>query len=262
MTYRLVAVDLDGTLLDQERQLRPTTVEIIKTVAAQGVKFTIATGRLYPSALPFARQLGLDVPIITYNGAMIKSSLSGEVIQHLTLTRDLAREALQLMANEDLYRFLYLEDCIYTDAAEYVQYSAALQVPIHLVEDLNPVLETNPTMVVFRAAQEKIPGLTEKLAANFGEAVYVLNSWPDFVELLHPQASKAKALARLAADLGIRREEIIAIGDGWNDVEMLEYAGLGVAVANAQAEVKARADLVTNGKHEEGVREVLARYFL
>ncbi|MDA8234809.1 MAG: Cof-type HAD-IIB family hydrolase [Clostridia bacterium] len=261
MKYKLVAMDLDGTLLGLDKKISQETVDLIQEKAASGVVFTIATGRFYHSALPYARQLGLDVPIITYNGAMIKASLSEQVYHHLTLDLELARQAIGLIQPHEGMRFLFYDDVIATDAGEAaVPYEFALKVNFRYETDLLATANREPTMVVFRVPEANTPELTARLTGHLGDRVHITNSLPFFIEINHPEADKGRALAKLGKTLGIRREEIIAIGDSYNDLEMVEYAGLGAFVGNAPEVLKAKGDYAADGHREEGVREILSKF--
>ncbi|MHB8171005.1 MAG: Cof-type HAD-IIB family hydrolase [Thermincolia bacterium] len=262
MNYKLVAMDLDGTLLGLDKKISQETVDLIQHKAAQGVVFTIATGRFYYSALPYALQLGLDVPIITCNGAMIKASLSEQVYHHLPLELDLAQQALQLIQPGEGMRFVFYDDVIVTDAAQdvAVPYELALKVKFRYDHDLLATTNREPTMVVFRIPETNTAELTARLTGHLGDRVHITNSLPFFIEINHREANKGLALAKLGQSLGIKQQEIIAIGDSYNDLEMVEYAGLGAFVGNAPDVLKAKADYVASGHREEGVREILSKF--
>lgn len=263
--YRLVAIDLDGTLLDHERRIPAELIELIRNMASRGVRFTLATGRHYPSALPFARQLGLDVPLITYNGAMIRCGLTGKTLKHLTVERSIARRILERMtAYRPQLRYVYLEDRIYADRrhAHVDGYSRAIRTEITAPTDLEAlVAAADPTLIAFVLEPDSLPPIRETLKTEYAGEVHVTNSLCNFLEILHPEASKGKSLAYLAACLGIDREQILAIGDSWNDLEMIAYAGTGALVANAPAELWPQADFVANKPRSGGVAEILKRFF-
>jgi len=262
MKYKLVAVDLDGTLLGPDKKISKETTALIQQKASQGVVFTIATGRFYPSALPYARQLGLDVPIITYNGAMIKASKSEQVYHHLTLDLNLAKQAIGLISPREGMRFVFYNDVIVTDAPKEKagHYEQALGVSFLYEPELLANFHREPTMVVFRVPEANVVQLTSRIKNHLREQVHITNSLPFFIEVNHREATKGLALAKLGQSLGIKREEMIAIGDSYNDLEMVEYAGLGAFVGNAPEVLKAKADYAASGHGEEGVREILNKF--
>jgi Cof subfamily protein (haloacid dehalogenase superfamily) len=265
LSYRLVAIDLDGTLLNAERCIPGDLIGMIQEHARRGVQFTIATGRHYPSALPFALQLGLDIPIITYNGAMTRCCRSGEILRHLRVQRSVVPRIWSRIAEYGPRScYLYLDDTIFADCRNphAVNYARALGVTINDVPSLADLIsDADPTLVAFVLAADTLPAVREILKQEFDGEIHVTNSLDNFLEVLHPEASKGKSLADLAVRLGIGRDEILAIGDNWNDLEMIEYAGTGALVGNSPPEIREQADFVATKARSEGVAEIL-RLFL
>ncbi len=262
MNYKLVAVDLDGTLLDEEHRIGKDALDAIGRAADAGVAFTIATGRMHDSAAKFAEVLGLELPIISYNGSVIRSAGESEEYRHLKVPKESAAEALSLVGKDKALRYAFMNDRVITDTPhEWTDnYAKVLGVDMECVEDLIARLDDDPTMLVFMCDESDTPVTTEFLAGRLDSSVRLTNSNPWFVDVLNRDASKASALKFLADELGIPMEETIAIGDSWNDLEMLQVAGLGVAVANAAEELKSRADYVTRGARGRGVVEVLEKF--
>ncbi|MHB9093982.1 MAG: Cof-type HAD-IIB family hydrolase [Eubacteriales bacterium] len=260
--FRLIAADLDGTLLDDTYRVMPELLSSINEGRAKGVELVVATGRLYPSALPFVRDLAVCLPVIASNGAVVRDPGTGELICHLPLARDLAVEALMLTGGGSAQRFVNIRDNFYTDAPEETskRYSEALRINFITRVPLEEVVTEDPTMVVIRDGDAEICRLTGILREHFGEKVYLANSKPFFIDINHPAVSKGTALVNLCERLGISLQEVIAVGDGWNDLEMLGVAGLGAAVANAPEELKASADYVCNNQSYKGVIEIIERF--
>ena len=264
MAYKLVALDLDGTMLDDDKILNRNTVEMIREVSERGVRFTIATGRMSRGALRYADELGVDIPVITYNGAIMRSIYSDEVYREFKVPAEPAKEALRLLGDEPVLRYAFLGEEVFTDSAHdwTDRYADLLGVEIHQVADVQQLLGEDPTMLVFMVPVGRAQILTQRLKSTLDSQVRITNSADWFLDVLHPQATKGLALAQLAERLGIEREEVIAIGDNINDLEMVEYAGLGVAVANATDELKAVADYVAEAPISKGVEEVIERFIL
>lgn len=260
--YKLVAVDLDGTLLDEQYKVTPEVRDIVSRGRAKGIGFTFATGRLYPSARQFAVELGLTLPLITYNGALIKEANGQKPVFHLPLERDLAQDVLDVTREWPGRRFVFIGDVVYTDTEDEVtrSYAKALRVEFRRLEQLEQVLFESPTMITFRNEPPEIDKLTEFIRNHFQDKIYLVNSRPFFLDIAHREVSKRRGLEELCARLGIKAEEVIAIGDGLNDLEMLEFAGLGAAVANAPEELKAKAGYVAGGSHYHGVIEVMEKF--
>lgn len=262
--YKLVALDLDGTLLGEDYSIDPRALKAIEEAAGRGVSFTIATGRMHASARRFADILGFEIPIITYNGSVVRCAISGEEYRHLRVERETARAAFELVKGDRLLRYAFLDDRIVTDTPDEWtdRYAQALGVTMEYAGDLSSYLESDPTMVVFMCGAEQTKALTDFLARELDSTVRLTNSNPWFVDVLNIGASKALALDFLADRLGVSLTETIAIGDSWNDLEMIEAAGLGVAVANATEKLRERADYVTLAERGRGVAEAIEKFVL
>lgn len=260
--YKLVAVDLDGTLLDEEYKVMPEVRDIVARARAKGVGFTFATGRLFPSARQFALELGLNLPLITYNGALIKGANGAKTLFHLPLDRELAREVLDMTQDWTGRRFVFIDNVVYTDTEDEVtrNYAIALRVEFRLLKQLDRALSEGPTMITFRNEPPEIDKLTGFMRNHFQDAIYMVNSRPFFLDITHREVTKGRGLAELCSHLGIRADEVLAVGDGWNDLEMLEFAGLGAVVANAPEGLKAKADYVAAGSHYHGVIEIMEKF--
>lgn len=266
--YRLVAIDLDGTLLNKDWEISPRAREVIREVRARGVHVTLATGRMFASTLRYARELELDLPLITYHGALVKTSGEGRVIYQRLLPREYAREiialAKELRYPVNLY-FNHTGDRLYVDhvSAATRRYARQSSVPFYEVPDLLALLnDEDPLKVVVINDEEALDALAAEGRRRWGEVVYITKSEPTYLEFLHPEATKGRGLAAVAGYLGVPREEVMAIGDSYNDLEMFKYAGLAVAMGNARAEIKAAADYVTATNEEDGVAQVLEKFIL
>ncbi|MBC7336377.1 MAG: HAD-IIB family hydrolase, partial [Clostridia bacterium] len=142
------------------------------------------------------------------------------------------------------------------------RYARQSSVPFYEVPDLLALLDRDPIKVVVIHAEEVLDALAEESRRRWGEAVYITKSEPTYLEFLHPEATKGKGLAAVAAYLGILREEVMAIGDSYNDLEMFRYAGFAVAMGNARPEIKAAAHYVAASNEEDGVARVLEEFIL
>lgn len=263
--FKLIAADLDGTLLDDTYNVKPELLKYINLASEKGVQLLVATGRLYPSALPFVKDLSVTLPVIASNGAVVKEPENGKIIYHFPLERQLVRDVLKITKDYPVQRFININDTFYTDAPEEntKKYSEALKVEFVHIEPLEKVLDNDePTMAVVRGKDELIKELTGIMHDYFGEKVYLANSKPFFIDVNNPSVSKGAALARLCTDLKINPAEVISIGDGWNDLEMFKVSGLGVAVANAPGKLKNEADYVCENSTYHGVIEVIKQFVL
>jgi len=262
--YRLVAIDLDDTLLDNQLQIRERVKAAILRARRQGVVVTLATGRMFRSALPYARQLGLDLPLITYQGALVKNSESGEVLYSRPVPAELAGSVLAAIRPNGYHLQVYYQDqlCMERLTPEGEHYSRMAGVAVTLVPELERFCPEPTKILVINWREELLDQLAEQLRRELGERVHITKSKPYYLEVLHPEATKGRALQVLAEHFGVPREEVMAIGDSFNDIEMLEYAGLGVAMGNARPEVKSRADYVAPDNEADGVAAVLEELVL
>ncbi|BCV25761.1 Cof-type HAD-IIB family hydrolase [Gelria sp. Kuro-4] len=263
MPYRFLALDLDDTLLGEQESISPRNREAIRAAQARGVVVTLATGRMYASARVFAEELGVVVPLITYNGALIKDN-AGRVYLDRPLPLPAARIALDVAREHNIHVNLFLEDVLYVDRDDEwtERYRRSNGVTPHFVPDLAAVLTRAPNKVLLVAKAEKLAALRPELAARLGPAAHITSSKPTFIEVIHPQVSKKSGLAYLLSSFGIPAAEAVAVGDNYNDLEMINLAGLGVAMGNAPAEVRAEADYVTAKNTEDGVAQVIERFLL
>lgn len=264
MSIKLVALDLDDTLLDNNRTVSPRARAAIAAAIARGVTVTVATGRMFPSALPYAEQLALDVPLITYNGALVRYGLSGETLLHRPVDEATAGELLALFRARGWYIQVYLDDVLYVRERDENarMYETVAGITSVAVGDRLWTMGGAPTKLLAMADPERMPAIDAAVRAACGGRVYTARSKPHYLEITHPDANKGAALAFLAGRLGISREEVMAVGDSVNDLDMIRYAGLGVAMGNASPEVREAADAVTAANDADGVAAAIEEYVL
>ncbi|MDD2233664.1 MAG: Cof-type HAD-IIB family hydrolase [Desulfitobacteriaceae bacterium] len=266
MAIRLVAIDLDDTLLCDDFTISKRTLAAVRMARESGVKITLATGRMPGSARPYAEQLGLDVPVINYHGAMIQNALSREVLYRRVIPVNLAVEIVEFLHKQELYVQVYLGDRVFTRELNQCSdiYKRIASVRIEQ-RDLLQLLKEEPEGVekmLVISEEYQLNSLADILNQRHGGLLHIAKSKPMFLELTEITVNKGVALASLAELYGISREEVMAIGDSYNDIEMIEYAGLGVAMGNARSEVQTKADVITGTNQEEGVAQALERYVL
>lgn len=262
-SFKLIAIDLDDTLLNSQVILSAKNKEAILKAQAIGVEVTLATGRMYRSALPVARELQIDIPLITYQGALIKDPISGRIFRHRPVPIKYAREILDRGYQLGYHINIYLDDQLYVDreTAEAVEYSQNSKVPLNVVGDLRKYMSAEPTKILFSADPALLDSLGQELSVKYPQ-LHITKSKNYYLEIMDRLASKGQALNDLAISMGIAREQVIAIGDSYNDIDMIRFAGLGVAMGNAWAEVKKIADYVTDNHDNDGVAKVINRFIL
>jgi Cof subfamily protein (haloacid dehalogenase superfamily) len=222
----------------------------------------LVTGRMFRAARPYALQAGLDDPVVCYQGAVVAEPADGRWLRHVPIPLELAREAIGAVHEEGFGLNCYVDDELYvaevTPAAR--RYADFQHLELHPVGDLLAWLEAPPTKLVVIEDPPVLDDLKRRLKARFDGRLYISKSLPYFLEFASPDVTKASGLEFLARRLGFARERTVACGDGENDVELLEWAGYGVAVANSHDRVLAAADLVCPSVDEEGVAQTIEAF--
>ncbi|MDX6513957.1 MAG: hypothetical protein QOE36_3461 [Gaiellaceae bacterium] len=219
----------------------------------------IVTGRMFRAARPYAEEAGADELVVCYQGAVVADVKTGEFVRHVPIPLELAREAIAAVEEEGFGLNCYVHDDLVVAEAtpEARRYADYQDIPLEVVGPLLEWLQEPPTKLVVIDDPDVLDGLEERLKARFDERLYISKSLPYFLELAAPGVTKAAGLEFVAEREGFARERTVAFGDGENDVELLEWAGYGVAVDNAHARVKKVADLVCPSVEEEGVAQVI-----
>ena len=222
----------------------------------------LVTGRMFRSVRPYATLAGIVDPVVCYQGAVVAEPVSGRWLRHEPIPLELAREAIGAVQAEGYPLNCYVGDELYvaehTAASE--AYASFQHLEVHAVGDLLAWLAEPPTKLVAVGDPVELDGLKARMLARFDGRMYISKSLPYFLEFASPQVTKASGLAFVAEHLGFTAAETVAFGDGENDVEMLEWAGYGVAVENANERVLAVADFVCPPCDEEGVAQVIEAY--
>lgn len=286
MAISLLALDLDGTLLNGRGRISDRNRTAIDSARANGVHVALVTGRRFRDSRPIALELGLDVPVIAHNGALTKHAETLETVSVLTLPLPAAREALRVGRSVDADPLLSddhegLGVLVYdrlsgANAAvhKYVAWARRIhgeeegQRSVRKVDSLEAYLDHDPIHLAFSGGCEKMDQLEELLHAELGATVKILGTkYPEqdftLIDIVNPAASKGAGVAATAAELGVNPEEIMAIGDNYNDLEMLLFAGTGVVMANAPLSLREIAGLhPTAANTEDGVALAIERFII
>lgn len=257
--YRLIAMDLDGTLLDQRSRVTPRTRAALERAHAAGVAVAVATGRSYALLRYFTDGLPLTGPQITFNGAIVVDPVSGHPMFLQAVPEVWITPVLAFLREHDIY------SCYYTESEIYVRGRSPLEralVPPNFpqpitTDDLEGLLHLPCIKLVAVAEPARIGALRPEAERAFGQHLYITQTSSVLLEFLHPAVSKGAALARAMADLGVDPAQVIAFGDSHNDIGMLQVAGLGVAMANASPEVRAIAGAIAPSNTEDGIAVML-----
>ncbi len=258
---QLVALDLDGTLLDSTEAISPANRGAIKRAQALGVHIVLITGRGADAPLVFGRELGLTDPIICAHGALTKDCPSGRERRHLAVPREYATPLIEFAQEHRLDTAVYTGERFHRIAGA-PRYMDDMQGPLWVdVPDLTPLAERDSTFIRFfgKAAVDAISARFNDLPVHFK-----FETWGDFEELAitSEEATKERALTELCSDLHVDKTRVMAIGDSRNDVPMLQWAGVGVAMANALPEVIEAAPFVTASNDDDGVARAIERFVL
>ena len=261
MTYRLLVTDVDGTLLTPDRRIVPSVREAVRAARCCGVRVCLATGRTWSSVQPYAEALDIDPPIILFNGGMVYDFREGRTLLCQALDPEHARTVLDLLQSfPQVQPHLYVDDRIYVGRMNDLTRTYARKdgVQVEAVGDLMKALAPDPMKILIVGEPEELARVRDMIRGRAPE-IHVVFSEAHYLEVLPKGASKGSALRVLAQAVGVELQETIAVGDNPNDLEMIQTAGLGVAVANAHPDVKAVAQYVTVRPGGEAIAEVIQR---
>lgn len=263
---RIIALDLDDTLLTKDLSISPANRRAISEAEAAGIAVILASGRIPFAMEPYIKNLGMDKRerlCICNNGACIMRSNTGEIVHTAPpLPVELGTEVFRAASEAGFPVELYSGNTIFVNKANaYTDLDVGLTGMKLEIRDLAPLFEKPQHKIVIPGNPGELQDFQKELKARFKANIFI--SKPYFLEVLPPEADKGIALSRVAELSGLRREEVLAVGDSMNDWGMIRYAGTGVAMANAVQGIKDIADFVTTRTNEEdGVAEVIERFVL
>ncbi|MDC9592497.1 pyridoxal phosphatase [Xenorhabdus sp. IM139775] len=271
MSYRVIALDLDGTLLDPQKRILPESLSALNEARQSGIKVLIVTGRHHVAIHPFYQALQLDTPAICCNGAYSYDYHAKKVLASNPLSIQEASQALSYLQDTEIQHLMYVDDAILYQfphtVAQTLAWSDSLpehqrpnvrqtgnfQDAIHNVSAIWKLATSSSDLV-------KLRKISEQIEENIGlECEW---SWFDQVDIAKKGNSKGMRLQQWVESQGMSMKEVIAFGDNYNDLSMLESVGLGVAMGNGVDAVKARADIVTRDNTQPGIAEILRKYVL
>lgn len=261
---KMIAFDIDGTILNDEGELTPRTIAALRRAMEAGVKLVCATGRMYPSALPILRRIGVTAPSVILNGAQIRNPVTHEVIYEHTLGRELTREMLSFYRANGWYIQLYHDDklLVADDGDERCKYyeniSRVKAVP--LGGDFWDFDGASAKMLGISFDPDTFQIMFDKTNAAFSGRIYSAASQGRLIEFVHPEVNKARTLAMAAELSGVDRRDVLAFGDGDNDREMLAWAGIGAAMGNARDSVREQADIIVPDNNSDGVAAAIENF--
>jgi hypothetical protein len=261
----LLALDVDGTLIDETLTIPRRVREAVIQAQERGVTVTLATGRMLESTVPFAHELKIEAPLICYQGGLIQAPNADEPLHRAAMDPEIVREALAWRAEQGWHIVLYADDALFIAERRYPEsfYRGLLGENLHWVDDLGSVLNRHePVKFLFIADVPKADQIEAAMRQRFEGQMEIVRSHANFVEGNPLGVSKGDALHRLADHLGAPQAQVMAIGDQGNDVPMLTWAGVGVAMGNASPEAKTVADWIAPPFSENGAAVAIERFIL
>lgn len=267
-SYKLLVLDLDGTLTNSKKEITPHTKDILIQAQQQGVKIVLASGRPTYGIMPLAEELKLDRfegYILAYNGGQIIDCKTMEIQFEQVLDPAVYPYFQQCAREHDFVLLSYKDEYIVSEDAdnEYVQHEAFLnKMPSMTVDDFLKVFDFPVPKCLIVGDASRLEQLEMKMKKDLEGRINVFRSEPFFLELVPPGIDKARSLAVLLEKLGMTSADMMAFGDGYNDLSMIEFAGFGVAMANAQEVVRKSAQYITRSNDEEGVAYAVERFLL
>lgn len=262
---QMIALDMDGTLLRSDSTISPQTAAAIKAARERGVVVAIATGRMYATASPYAKLLGLgDIPMMLYAGGLIQRAESGQILFEEAIAEHDAAELLALAREKGWQMQTYIDDVLRVAVYEkWIQdYEKTTHCRAVVCGDAFYTVKGRPNKMLSRGSREELEQRRKEIEAAMPQRFNIVFSNPTFLEILPKGVNKGAGLHRLGQLFGIPVSRIMAVGDSPNDLDMLKEAGFSVAMANAAPSVRDAADYVTAGNDEDGVAAAIERFVL
>jgi Cof subfamily protein (haloacid dehalogenase superfamily) len=261
----LLALDVDGTLIDETMTIRNRVRQAVSKAQERGVTVTLATGRMPEATVPFALDLEIEAPLICYQGGLIQAPDTEEPLYRAMMDPEVVRDVLAWNAEHGWDIVLYADDALFIAERRYPEsfYRNLLGENLHWADDLVSVLDQHkPAKFLFIAEPTQADRIEAALRQRFEGQMEVVRSHANFVEGNPLGVSKGDALRRLADHLGILQKRVMAIGDQGNDVAMIAWAGVGVAMGNATPATKAVADWIAPPLSEDGAAVAIEHFIL
>jgi len=273
MDYKLICIDMDGTLLDDKKTISERNLRAIRLANEKGLRIVVSTGRIFTSANYFSEILGVKSPVIASNGAYIREKDRDEIVYNAALGEDKCKKLLSVFKQYDIYPHYYTSDIVFTENIEYSSrfyketnktLSDDKKIKVLLVKDWDKVFKEQG-MEIFKCVGvdvnlDKIE--KAKISIKNMNDFEVVSSNFDNFEVTNKGVTKGNAVKILADYYGINKEQVICIGDSENDLSMIKFAGLGVAMGNADENVKEAAQYITDTNNNDGVAKVIEKFVL
>ena len=264
--YKIIALDMDGTLLDDNKTITEENKKSLMRAKEKGVKVVLASGRPKDGLIKYLNELELmqdDEYVLSYNGCLVQEAKSGKIIHEVGLKgTDLHyMYTLSREFNVNIHAFSEKHGLITPKMSKYTEVEASLNgIEATIIDFFDIPEDENIIKIMLVDEEEILDAAITRLPREAYDKYNIVKSAPYFLEIINKNGNKGEGLKALADYLGVKREEVMAFGDAGNDKEMIEYAGLGVAMENAMEEVKKVADYITCNNNEDGVAKVINRF--
>lgn len=266
MSYEILVLDIDGTLTNSEKNITEKTKEALFALQEKGKKVVLASGRPTPGIMPIAEQIRLKEYggyILAYNGAKVVNAQTGEIIYQKALPAESIAKIYDASKEYKTGLLSYDKEGIITpeEPDQFIQIEAKInKLSIKKVDDFVAYINYPVNKCLMTEEGTYLAEVEEKMKERFGDSLNIYRSEPFFLEIMPQSIDKAYSLGKLLEYLGMTKEQMICCGDGYNDLSMIQYAGLGVAMANANDQVRAAADYITLSNDEDGVAHVIEKF--
>ena len=273
MKYKLIAIDMDGTLLNSKNQISERNLSVLHRAVAEGLYVVLSTGRILRSAIYYAKSINLNNPIIACNGAIAISEGEEDIIFEKKMGMDVSKKVIQLAEENNMYYHFYDRDTFYTKElnGKNEQYYNSIEdslksqgINLEILKEPEQTLEIERPdiykFVFMEDDKDKLLDFREQL--NNIEGINISSSWHNNVEIMKEGVSKGSGLEYLCKTLNIEKSQVVAIGDNENDIPMLQIAGLAVAMANGDDTIKKHSHVITDTNNEDGVAKVIEKHVL
>ncbi|UQZ36092.1 Cof-type HAD-IIB family hydrolase [Paenibacillus sp. PK3_47] len=265
MKYKLIALDVDGTLLHDDHSLSDENKQAVAEVTRMGGQIVLCTGRSPQNSIPFMLEMGLSGYVLGHNGAATVRVEDRKIMHQYGMDARGLDPYIDYCRERNIHFDVSTAFDMYVDNVENLTQEAN-----YMYEHFKIIPAALPAWEDFREPVVKFTVFTQREKLDEAQREWgtwtqqynMLRSGEFFIDFMHPESSKGNALKNLAAELGIAQEEVLSIGNYYNDISMLTYAGMGVAMDNSPLEVKAAANAVTGTNNENGVRDALVKYCL
>ena len=265
---KMLVLDIDGTLTNSQKEITLETKKAIHAIQERGHKVMLASGRPTPGMKRYAEELELEKYggyLLSFNGGRIINCRSGEIVYQQMFPAVLIPKIYHFAKRHDCGLITYYGEKILlaTRMDDYIALESRInQMKMMEVEDFLGFIDFDVNKLLMTAPPDKAEQYEKELNEKYGDIISVYRSEPFFIELMPKGIDKASSIDRMLSTVGMTRENTICCGDGFNDMTMIEYAGVGVAMANAQEKVKEKADYITDSNDEDGIVKVIDKFIL